>query len=62
MDDWPEEVPIPVDHTLVPEAIRQAVWEIRQLGDNLHRVVTDDGVEWWLLDAEGELIEVFWIE
>jgi len=26
----------------------------------LHRVITDQGIEWWLLDGRGELIEAFW--
>ncbi|HIJ23745.1 MAG: hypothetical protein HON68_11020 [Gammaproteobacteria bacterium] len=60
-EPWPEEQPIPLDHPLVPEEIRVAVMEYLSLGDQLHRVPTDSGVEWWLLDDEGELIDAFWV-
>jgi len=43
----------------VPDAILLAVQEIALAGDVLH---SDDGIEWSLFDADGELIEVFWIE
>ncbi len=59
---WPEEEPIPLDHPLVPQSIAVAVREIFQPGDVLHRVPTDDGVEWWLFDANGEFVESFWLE
>lgn len=62
MDEWPEDSPIPLDHPLVPEPIRQAMLGLWQPGDSLHRVETDTVLEWWLLDAEGELIEAFWLE
>lgn len=61
-EQWPEEQPIPLDHPLVPEEIRVAAEERIEGGEQLHRVPTDDGVEWWLLDDEGELAEVFWLE
>jgi len=38
---------------------QQAVQEIVSAGDVLH---SDDGIEWSLFDADGELIEVFWLE
>jgi len=38
---------------------QQAVQEIASAGDVLH---SDDGIEWYLFDADGELIEVFWLE
>lgn len=28
--------------------------------DTLHRVGTDDGVELWLLDQQGNFVEDFW--
>ncbi|MBI5462088.1 MAG: hypothetical protein HY941_07895 [Gammaproteobacteria bacterium] len=62
MDEWPEDMPIPLDHPLVPEPIRRAVLDLWKPGDNLHRVETDTVLEWWLLDAEGTLIEAFWLE
>lgn len=59
---WDDDVPISPDHPLVPEAIRQAVEADRAVGDSLHRVQTEDGIEWWLFDLEGELIEAYWLE
>ncbi len=44
---------------VIPDAILLAVQEIASAGDVLH---SDDGIEWYLFDADGELIEVFWIE
>ncbi|HET7662101.1 MAG TPA: hypothetical protein VFK31_00545 [Rhodanobacteraceae bacterium] len=61
-ETWPEDMPISLDHSLVPPAIAAAVREMFQPGDVLHRVSTDKGVEWWLFDAEGELVETFWLE
>lgn len=57
-----EEVPMSLDHPLVPPAIAAVVREMFQPGDVLHRVPTDKGLEWWLFDAEGELVEAFWPE
>lgn len=59
---WPEEIPIALDNPLVPDAIAASVRELFQPGDRLHRVRTADGVEWWLFDGEGELVEAFWLE
>jgi hypothetical protein len=59
---WPEEVPIPWDHPLVPGPISLAVRELGQPGDLLHRVPTKSGVEWWLFDFQGELIEALWLD
>lgn len=47
---------------LIPTQIQLAVNEIKQDDDQLSRVETDTGIEWWLLDSEGELIEAFWLE
>jgi len=44
---------------IVPDAIFQAVQEIASDGDSLH---SDDGIEWYLFDANGELIEVYCLE
>jgi len=44
---------------IVPDAIFQAVQEIAPDGDSLH---SDDGIEWYLFDANGELIEVYCLE
>jgi len=60
--DWPEETPIPLDHPAIPELIREAVLQYWQPGYALHRMVTKQGLEWWLLDPEGGLIEAFWLD
>jgi len=39
--------------------ILRAVQEIASDGDTLHSA---DGIEWYLFDADGELVEVFWVE
>lgn len=62
MDEWPEDMLILLDHPLVPGPIRRAVLDLWRPGDSLHRVVTDTALERWLLDADGELIEGFWLE
>jgi len=59
---WPEETPGALEHLELPEDIQQAVLAIWQSGDRLHRVITDEGIEWWLLNESGELIETFWLE
>jgi len=51
-----------LDHPELPAAVLERVKPIYQPGDTLHRVITDNGVEWWLLNAGGELIEAFWLE
>ncbi len=57
------QVQIKIEHDdLIPVQIQLAVNEIKNDGDQLSRVETDDGIEWWLLDREGELIEAFWLE
>jgi len=44
---------------IVPDAILQAVQELVLDGDILQ---SDDGIEWYLFDADGELIEVYCLE
>lgn len=50
----------------VPEGIRAAVLRHRQPGDVLWRCVRQAGrrkglhLEWWLMTADGDLIEAFW--
>jgi hypothetical protein len=61
-EPWPEDVPIPLDHPLVPQAIALAISKMIQPGDVIHRVPGNKVVEWWLLDSDGELIESFWLE
>jgi hypothetical protein len=71
-----EDRPVDVHAPEVPASVRQAVLAIEQPGDELWRCprlgaprgllgVLGVGprsvvIEWWLLDAQGELIEVFW--
>lgn len=56
---WNDEIPIPPDHSLVPATIRGAAAPWLAKGCMLHRAQqTDDGVEWWLIDLDGELVEV----
>lgn len=64
-DDWPEDKPIPLDHPLAPELIRKSVIEMMEPGAKLYRAPVDgtpEGYEYWLIDADGELIESFWLE
>jgi len=60
-DSWPDEQPIPLTHPLVPKDIRRAVEAFSAPFAHLHRVQTDDGIEWWLMDDDGNLLESFWL-
>ena len=73
-----QEIPVDIDDPCIPAGIRAHVKSMMQTGDQLWRydclsaprgplgllglgrreVVT----EWWLTDAHGELIDVFWLE
>ncbi len=44
---------------IVPDAILQTVQKIALDGDTLQ---SDDGIEWYLFDVDGELIDVLWLE
>ena len=73
-----EDRPVDVHAPEVPASVRQAVLAIQQPGDQLWRCprrwaprgalgilgMGQRGVviEWWLLDAGGDLIEAFWEE
>lgn len=61
-DLWIDEIPIPPDHPLVPDPIRGAVEPWCAAGCHLHRTQTRTGIEWWLLDSDGELVNAFWLE
>lgn len=50
------------DDPRVPPGVREAVAELASPGDTLYFADSDEGGEWWLLDAEGGLIESFWLE
>lgn len=58
---WDDETPIPLEHPLVPDAIREHAARLWTPGCHLHRTQTSTGIEWWLLDAEGELVDGFWL-
>jgi hypothetical protein len=61
-EPWPEDVPIPLDHPLVPKAIAVAISKLIQPGDAIHRVPGGKVVEWWLMNSDGELRDAFWLE
>jgi hypothetical protein len=61
-DAWMDETPIPPDHPLVPDEIRDAVMPYCNAGCTLHRTQTRTGIEWWLIDTDGELVDAFWLE
>ena len=54
--------PISVNDSMIPPSIRDALFEIMEEEYLLYKVETDAGVEWWLMDGYGELIEAFWVE
>jgi hypothetical protein len=56
---WSSQQPIPIDHPLVPYAVRTAVSGTART-NRLYRVVSSSMVEWWLLDMDGELLNIFW--
>jgi len=60
--EWPEDEPVPLNHPELQPAILEAARSIYESFDTLHRIVTDNGIEWWLFNADSELIETFWIE
>lgn len=61
MDTWPEEeVPINIDHPLLPVAIKEHFLEIYEEGDTLHRMVFGETIEWWVFSKDGELMEALW--
>ena len=71
-----EDRPVDVHAPEVPASVRQAVLAIAQPGDQLWRCPRRSAprgplgilgmgprgvvIEWWLLDAGGDLIEAFW--
>jgi hypothetical protein len=56
---WSSQQPIPIDHPLVPNEVREALG-ITANTSRLYRVVSASIVEWWLLDLDGELLNIFW--
>ena len=59
--------PVPENGSMIPPGILDAAFEAMQeagiLDEEclLRKVETEAGVEWWLMDDQGELIEVFWL-
>ena len=49
------------DDPSVPLPIRQQVAALAEPDGKLYFADTPQGGEWWLLDAEGGLIESFWL-
>jgi hypothetical protein len=56
---WSSQQPIPIDHPLVPNEVRDALGRTANTS-RLYRVVSASIVEWWLLDLDGELLNIFW--
>jgi hypothetical protein len=48
-----------LDDPRIPPGIRLALAKIADTGDTVFFSDNDQGGEWWLLDANGELIEAF---
>ena len=70
-----EDRPVDPHAPEVPPGVRQAVLALMRPGDQLWRCPRISGrrgflglragvhiVEWWLVDAQGDLIEAFWAE
>jgi len=51
-----------MDDPRIPLPIRQSVDNLAEANDTLYFADTDNGGEWWLIDADGELRESFWLE
>ncbi len=60
-EEWSSQKPIPVDHPLVPQAVRKAVSRANK-PSRLYRVNTHTMVEWWLMDLHGDLLNIFWMD
>ena len=56
---WSSQQPIPINDPLVPNEVRNALSSTAET-NKLYRVVTPSIVEWWLLDFDGELLNIFW--
>lgn len=75
-DEDPEDRQVALDDPCVPETVRRAVLARMQPGDTLWRCPRASApqgplgllgmgrrttvIEWWLIDAQGDLIEAFW--
>lgn len=61
---WPSEAPMPINHSLVPPAIREVALNLT--GDtgffliSIDTVKKRERVEWWLFDNDEELVDVLW--
>ena len=61
LPEWDSQ-PFAIDDPRIPLAIRQSVVSLAAADDTLFFADTDSGGEWWLIDANGELRECFWLE
>ncbi len=73
-----EDRPVALDDPALPPEVREQVQRDAQPGDTLWRCVREGAptgplavlgwglrplvVEWWLMSAEGDLIEAYWLE
>ena len=61
-----DDEPVPIDPSTQPDGIPDEIWDAVLMqfepGDKIAHVATKQGSEWWLFDAEDELIEAFWVE
>jgi hypothetical protein len=57
-----DEREIALDNPALPQEICATILAIAQNGNRIFQVPTGEGVEWWLLDENGEFIEAFWPE
>lgn len=55
-------VAFPVTAGEIPASIREAAVAMAGREAELWYHHSDDGGEWWLLDASGELLEAFWLK
>lgn len=51
-----------LDNLEIPESIRIEAASHYETAHCFYKVFTDAGVEWWLFDDSGELLEGFWLE
>jgi hypothetical protein len=58
---WSSQHPIPLNHPLVPDQIRDAVTKSAK-PNQLYRVTTLSIIEWWLMDLDGDLLNIFWMD
>lgn len=60
LEDWDEEEPVPIDHPDLPADVHALFAPWHEQGASLHRARTATGIEWWILDADGKLVDAYW--